>query len=218
MSTEEKETMQVSPSRLDRSYDPIEVARMGPACEDALAALRSFRVKDNTIEPLQQLAMAFPEKAGCATLYLGARVLYNEQLKAYMDLALEREVDEAIRRFKGTPEEDLLRHAMNAISDYSGESELKAAASYFNQQIEDFTKKRGSSFVNEVLPHFRVLEILAQTKLIQLGQLKLEIGRSSKVAKMATELQNIAIRRHASVVLRRLVARFGLYSEVMAKR
>jgi len=162
-------------------------------CNAALAELRTFTVSDSTVAFLSKHMQAHPSEAGCTAMYLAARLLENEQIKMLLDQQFASEVDEAIGRFPGTPEAELLTHALAVTTEFGAEREIEAASNYFQEQAD----RRNAA---EKFPHFRVLKILGQWKLAQ---------RRSKTEALATEVTNLASEHRSSLMLRRLAAQLS---------
>jgi hypothetical protein len=184
----------VEPGRLsDAARELIESAREASSCNAALAQLRNFTIDDASLESLRSHALRNPGHAGCAAMFLAARAVYVEQLKAFLDSELESEVEAVIQRFPGTFEADLLRHGRSVFSDRATESDLEAAAEFFGSQLKDDEAR-------EKLPHFRTLGTIAQHRA---GFRK----ATSKLGKLAASLRKEGLTGR-SVILNRLSARY----------
>lgn len=171
----------------------IGAARSGAACHAALAQLRNFAIDEPGLETLREHAERHSAHAGCAAMYLAARIVYAEQLKTFLDNELEGEVEAFGQRFKGTFEADALRHGLSVLSDYASAQELEAAAQFFSSHVKDEDSR-------QKVPHFQTLSAIAQHR----ASLR---SATSKLGTLAASLQKegIAVR---SVVLSRLSARY----------
>jgi hypothetical protein len=171
----------------------IESARDAASCHAALAQLRNFTIDEAGLETLRTHALRNPTHAGCGAMFLAARVVYVEQLKAFLDGELESEVDAFVQRFPGTFEADALRHGRSVLSDRATESELEAAAGFFGSQVKDAEAR-------EKLPHFQTLGTIAQHRA---GFRK----ATSKLGNLAASLRKEGLAAR-SVILKRLSARY----------
>jgi len=179
----------------------IQSVRDASQCEAALAELRSFQASEDTVDVLNRHAEAHPLDSGCAAMALGARMMFNEQLKAYLDDALEHEAEDVIRRFDGSPEAEMIRHATTAMSDYSSNEDLELAHAFFDRAYER------ADNADEKYPHFRLMRAIAQHRLVERAAMA---DKARDMEPLRDELNAMAVGRHSSVVLRRLKARFGL--------
>ena len=181
--------------------DLIETARSANQCEAALAELRQFSVSEEAVMALRQHADAHPV-AGCEAMALGARLLFKEQLKAYLDQELEVEAADMIERHKGTPEAEIIQHAMNAVGEYATNEDLAQCSTFFAEYAD-----RAES--DEKFPHFRLLRLIADARLTQARAMAAP-EHADALDPLAREFRTLAAGRQSSIVLRRLRARYRL--------
>src|SRR6476661_8022934 len=67
-------------------------------CENGLAELRAFRPTDAGVSALIAHAQNHPGNAGCQANAIAARMMYNAQLKAFLDQELEADAQDLIDR------------------------------------------------------------------------------------------------------------------------
>ena len=178
----------------------IDATRDGAACDAALAELREFRATDEGVSALMRHAQQHPDNAGCAAFAVAARMMYNAQLKAYLDQELETETRDVIDRFAGTPEASMLEHALSALSSFATEEELTDAREFFGGFAKD-------ARAAEKFPHFRLLQVVAAQRLME-ARSRREIR--DELRPLRDEVDELAKGRQRSIVLRRLRARLEM--------
>jgi hypothetical protein len=174
------------------------VTQLRNSCEAALAELRSFRVSEQSLQALSQHVAVQPTaRNSCQAIYLAARMLYTEQMKASLDLDLEDEIQAGISQLQGVPEAEMLRHALSIVSAYSGPDALKSAADFFHSEFV----RLGS---RDKLRHMEVLSALARLRATQR-----EAQQGPEVASMAQEFSRL-IGPIDSFVVRHVAAQMGV--------
>jgi hypothetical protein len=185
----------------DAILSALERAQQAGQCDNALAELRAFRPTDEGVSALIAHAQDHPGNAGCQANAIAARMMYNAQLKAYLDQELEADAQDAIDRFPDTPEAEMLKHAMAVLSTYASEDELTAAQRFFGEIAQ-------ADRAEERFPHFKLLQVIASQQLIERRAFRSE-AFADAVKPLKAEVDQLSHGRQASVILRRVRARMG---------
>jgi hypothetical protein len=179
-------------------------ARASIECDRALEQVRTFRVSDLDLEVLRSYAALHPDRVGCHTAYLGAKLIYVQQLKEYLDRELEVDIEEANTRFSGDPETGLLRQFMVVLSETSSPEQLSAANAILNKTQDGLPKDRTQ--------HLRFFSAIAMHRISHLQKTPVEmkslnlLGSGTVVAPQ--ELHDLVQEFGSSIFVSNVLRRF----------